>query len=84
MFPCPQEKRGTQRFSSPSHPELPQLFDDALASALAPYRRFRHVAFRSYGFQLDWSRMAEGVNQLERVFDQLKTSLSAYLRTIGA
>jgi hypothetical protein len=50
-----------RRFCSPPQPPLPILFDDPLAAALAPYRRFRHVAFHSYGFQLEWSHMAEGV-----------------------
>ena len=73
-----------QRFCSPSHPDLPQLFDEELASALAPYRRFRHVMFHSYGFQLDWSRMAEGIAKVDSVFDRIKSSLSQYLQTIGA
>jgi hypothetical protein len=33
-----------QRFCSPPHANLPLLFDETLAAALAPYRRFRHVA----------------------------------------
>lgn len=73
-----------QRFCSPSHPDIPQLFDEELASALAPYRRFRHVVFHSYGFQLDWSRMAEGIAKVESVFDRIKSSLSQYLQAIGA
>ena len=73
-----------QRFCSPSHPDLPQLFDENLASALAPYRRFRHVMFHSYGFQLDWSRMAEGIEKVEGVFDRIKSSWSQYLQALGA
>ena len=73
-----------QRFCSPSHPDLPQLFDENLASALAPYRRFRHVMFHSYGFQLDWSRMAEGIEKVEGVFDRINSSWSQYLQAIGA
>jgi hypothetical protein len=42
-----------QRFCTPSLPPLPALFDEKLAAELAPYRRFRHVAFHGYGFQLD-------------------------------
>lgn len=57
-----------RRFCSPAHLDLPLLFDAALASDLAPYRRFRHVAFHSYGFQLDWGRMAEGVANVQQVF----------------
>jgi hypothetical protein len=71
-----------QGFCSPSSPGLPVLFDESLATALAPYRRFRHVAFHSYGFQLDWSRMAEGVAKVQEVFELLKESLSTYLETI--
>jgi hypothetical protein len=73
-----------QRFCSPSHPSVPALFDDDLASALAPFRRFRHVAFHSYGFELDWSRMAEGVDRVQHVFSKIKESLSDYLEAIGA
>jgi hypothetical protein len=73
-----------QRFCPPSHSDLPVLFDKVLASALAPYRRLRHVAFHGYGFQLDWSRMAEGVANVRDVFSQLKATLDDYLATIGA
>jgi hypothetical protein len=71
-----------QRFCAPPHPGLPVLFDADLASALAPYRRFRHVAFHSYAFQLDWSRMAEGVAGAGDVFSQFEASLSSYLATL--
>lgn len=71
-----------QRFSAPAYPGLPQLFDEALSSALAPYRRFRHVAFHSYGFQLDWNRMSEGINNVQNMFNQINDNLSAYLRSI--
>jgi hypothetical protein len=73
-----------QRFCSPAYPDLPLLFDDALAADLAPYRRFRHVAFHSYGFQLDWSRMAEGVANAEKTFERFRQSLAGYLNSIGA
>ncbi len=72
-----------QRFCSPGYGDLPLLFDGPLAAALAPYRRFRHVAFHSYGFQLDWSRMAEGVANVRTVFEQVKQSLSDYLKSIS-
>jgi hypothetical protein len=72
-----------RRFCSPPHPGLPALFDEDLASAVAPYRRFRHVVFHSYGFQLDWSRMAEGVASVEDVFSKFQASLFDYLETIG-
>jgi hypothetical protein len=71
-----------RRFCSPPYASLPTLFDDSLASALAPYRRFRHVVYHGYGFELDWSRMAEGIRSVESVFAQLQTVLSDYLQTI--
>jgi hypothetical protein len=71
-----------RRFCSPPHPPLPALFDASLEAALAPYRRFRHVAFHSYGSQLEWSRMAEGVASVDHVFSQIKAKLADYLRTI--
>jgi hypothetical protein len=71
-----------QRFSDPAYPDLPQLFDTGLAAALAPYRRFRHVAFHSYGFQLDWHRMSEGIKNIQNIFDQITDSLSTYLESI--
>jgi hypothetical protein len=71
-----------QRFCAPPYPGLPALLDEQLASDLAPFRRFRHVVFHSYGFQLDWSRMAEGVAQADDVFSRFKLSLIDYLGTI--
>jgi hypothetical protein len=71
-----------QYFCSPPHPDLPALFDDSLASQMAPYRRFRHVVFRGYAFQLDWERMAAGVAGVQDVFEQFKGSLAGYLRAL--
>lgn len=71
-----------KRFCSPSFAPLPTLFDEQLEATLAPYRRFRHVALHSYGFQLEWDRMAQGVANVEDVFEQLKSSLSDYLQTL--
>jgi hypothetical protein len=58
------------------------LFDASLEVALAPYRRFRHVALHSYGFQLEWSRMIEGMAAVETVFAQITAKLTEYLRII--
>jgi hypothetical protein len=71
-----------QRFSSVPHPDLPILFDDTLAADLAPYRRFRHVVFHGYGFQMDWARMSEGIIHVQDTFSRVKVSLTSYLQTI--
>ena len=57
-----------QHYCSPIKPDLPILLDKAMSKALAPYRRFRHVAFHGYGVQLEWGRMAEGVAMIQNVF----------------
>ena len=62
--------------------QLPNLFTEQTASLMAPYRRFRHVAFHSYGFQFNWRYMAEGVGQIGSVFNQFKESLHQYLMTL--
>lgn len=71
-----------QRFCSPSYSGLPALFDRELAADMAPYRRFRHIVFHSYGFQMDWNRMAEGVLGVQGVFSRFKAELSNYLETL--
>jgi hypothetical protein len=71
-----------QRYCSPIKPDLPILLDKAMSLSLAPYRRFRHVAFHGYGFQLEWERMAEGVAGIQDVFSQFKSSLSDYMESI--
>lgn len=72
-----------KRFRSPSFKGLPILFDESLALAIAPYRKFRHVVFHGYGFQLDWNRMKDGVENIETVFERFKENLLRYLRTIN-
>ncbi len=70
------------RFCEPSYGPLPALFDSSLASSLAPFRRFRHVFFHGYSFELDWDRMSEGIRQVDSVFEGFKRSLFAYLESL--
>jgi len=72
-----------KRFCMPPYEPLPALFDEPLASALAPFRKFRHVVYHGYGFELDWSRMREGIERVESVFAQFKLVLSNYLHTLA-
>jgi hypothetical protein len=67
-----------QRFCPPGHKPLPILFQEPFASNLAPYRRFRHVVFHGYGFQLDWHRMVEGIETIQPVFDEFKIAISKF------
>lgn len=70
-------------FSQPSQSPLPTLFDDNLAETLAPYRRFRHVVFHSYGFQLEWNKMVHGIEEIEPVFTQFELAIKQFLASIG-
>lgn len=69
-------------FTPPSQSPLPTLFDSNLAETLAPYRRFRHVVFHSYGFQLEWNRMVHGIEEIERVFVKVKQAIKQFLNSI--
>ena len=71
-----------QLFCEPADAPLPSLFDESLAVDLAAFRRFRHVVFHSYGYQLDWTRMTEGIADVESVFSRFSDRLSDYLRSL--
>src|SRR4030042_3999406 len=71
-----------KRFCEPSYQSLPALFESTLSSDLAPYRKFRHVVHHGYGFELDWDRMAEGIEKAEKVFHRFKGTLENYLKTL--
>jgi len=62
---------------------LPALFDEALAAAMAAYRKFRHVVYHGYGFQLDWRRMQEGMANIDKVFLEFKTALQDHTQTLN-
>jgi hypothetical protein len=71
-----------KRFCVPAYKSLPPLFDESLALAMAPYRKFRHVVYHGYGFQLDWDRMKEGIENIDDIYLQFKSKLSDYLRLL--
>lgn len=56
------------------------LFDDTLALELTAFRKFRHVVHHGYGFLFDWQRMVEGIDTIEDVFMQLKTTIASSLQ----
>lgn len=71
-----------KRFCTPSHRPLPVLFDELLSSDFAPFRKFRHVVYHSYGFQLEWERMKEGIATIENVWARFKANLFNYLKNL--
>ncbi len=68
-----------KRFCEPSLVPLPALFDTALAGQLAPFRRFRHVVFHGYGFQIEWERMQDGAAEVGPLFSAFKTRVLEHL-----
>jgi hypothetical protein len=72
-----------KRFCRPSQEPLPALFDDSLATTMSTFRKFRHVVYHGYGFQLDWSRMQEGMSGLEDAFRKFSAALDKSLQKPG-
>jgi hypothetical protein len=70
-----------KRFCKPVHEPLPALFDESLESALAPFRKFRHVFFHGYGFHIEWDRMQEGIVTVDQVLVRFKARLHEWLET---
>jgi hypothetical protein len=71
-----------KRFCVPSYSPLPELFDKSLEADIAPFRQFRHVVYHSYGFQLDWERMKEGIEKVADVSVRFRARLSDYLQSL--
>jgi hypothetical protein len=67
------------RFCPPGHAPLPQLFDEILERQLGAFRRFRHVVHHGYGFQIEWDRMREGVDQVGAILAALRSRVAAHL-----
>jgi hypothetical protein len=63
------------RFCEPPLANLPVVFDAAQRDTMAAYRRFRHVIRHGYVAQLDWDRMAVGVEDVGRRYAALKAKL---------
>ncbi len=72
-----------KRFCSPAHSPLPALFDEPLAVSIGPFRKFRHVVYHGYGFQLDWNRMSEGIETVGEVCQKFRNSLEVFKKSNG-
>lgn len=71
-----------KRFCQPGLPPLPILFDEALARQLGPFRRFRHVVHHGYGFQIEWDRMREGLDQVAAVLAVFRDHVAEHLKSL--
>lgn len=69
-------------FAEPPRKGLPALLDHDLAVRLTPFRKFRHVVFRGYGFLLRWRDMRPGIEQARGVFDGFQERVNHHLRSL--
>lgn len=67
-----------KRFCEPPFPPFPVLFDESLAADLSPFRKFRHVVYHGYGFQLDWERMKGGLRMVKDVYLRFSSAIANY------
>ncbi len=51
------------------------LINNTLREPLEMFRGFRHVVHHGYVLQLRWSRMAEGVQAVDQVYEAFKQNL---------
>ncbi len=49
---------------------------------MSSFRKFRHVVYHGYGFQIDWARMQEGMDSIDNVFEKFKARLHDYLQEL--
>jgi hypothetical protein len=68
-----------KRFCSPPYAPFPVIFDNELAAALSPFRKFRHVVYHGYGFQIDWERIKEGLGRVEATYSSFAHTVSDYI-----
>jgi hypothetical protein len=68
-----------RRFCDPPFPPFLVVFDEWLATELLPFRKFRHVVFHGYGFQIDGERMKEGLEKVEEVYKRFAASILDYI-----
>ncbi|HIJ88667.1 MAG TPA: hypothetical protein HPP97_13475 [Desulfuromonadales bacterium] len=73
-----------KRFCTPAYTPFFVLFDESLAVELSPFRKFRHVVYHGYGFQLDWERIKEGLKMVETVHTRFVLSVSNYTAKLNS
>ena len=68
-----------KKFCEPPFKNLPLVFDGKLEDEFGNYRRFRHIVYHGYGFQLKWEMMKFGVEQIGTVFEQFSKRVSEFI-----
>ncbi|MCL5031447.1 MAG: hypothetical protein M1480_20785 [Bacteroidetes bacterium] len=68
-----------KRFCEPPFENLPLIFDKELEMLVIPFRRFRHIVFHGYGFQLNWDLMISGIEQVNYVFEKFSAKVREFI-----
>lgn len=71
-----------KKFCTPSHAPLPEFFSGKMIDTFSTYRKFRHVFFHGYGFQLDWERMIDGIKNVHSAFEQFREKVEQYTKSL--
>ena len=74
------------RMAVPVEGIRPRVIDEKLEAKLQEYLRFRHLFRNIYGFELKWDRCQPLVENLDRVFSDLKEQIDkfeSFLSSIG-
>jgi hypothetical protein len=68
-----------RRFCIPPTHGLPALLDEQLRMELNRFRGFRHVARTSYGTELDWAKVAAGIDRVAPTYARFREAIEHYL-----
>jgi hypothetical protein len=71
-----------KRFCMHANESLPVLFDEGLALEMAPYRKFRHVFHHSYGMNIDWIMVKDGVENIDEIFRKFRNNVTRYFNSL--
>jgi hypothetical protein len=63
-----------------SNRERRQIFSTALLKPLDEYLKFRHFVRHSYGFQLEWTRMENLIEEVENTWKNVKENINNFIK----
>jgi uncharacterized protein (UPF0332 family) len=58
-----------------------QIFENELQKKLEEYLKFRHFVRHSYGFQLEWERMEDLINEISIFWKNIKDNINNFLES---
>ncbi|MEW6263284.1 MAG: hypothetical protein AB1641_09415 [Thermodesulfobacteriota bacterium] len=70
-----------QLMAQPSD-KRPAIISETLRDKLRPYMTFRHVFRHAYSYELQWTKMAPLILDIELVFQELASETQAFLATL--